>query len=138
MPSVEDDSSHVRSPELTALGRLLRGMREATLTEPDDEAMAAVDELFPRGFDRIVYTMHEVGGHLRLHETVDIDRLTPVDRAATELLRNADVIRADASDAMPPDIGTDLLWEQITSWVGEEITYDQLAVTIDDARAGTG
>jgi hypothetical protein len=42
---------------LTALGRLWSGVREATLTEPDDEAMAAVDELFPTGFDRIVYTM---------------------------------------------------------------------------------
>jgi uncharacterized hydrophobic protein (TIGR00271 family) len=57
MLSVEDDSSHSHPPELTALGRLLRGVQEATLTEPDDEAMAAVDELFPTGFDRIVYTM---------------------------------------------------------------------------------
>lgn len=57
MPSVENDSSHSHTPESTALGRLLRRVREATLTEPDGEAMAAVDELFPSGFDRIVYTM---------------------------------------------------------------------------------
>lgn len=80
----------------------------------------------------------EAGGHLRPHETIDIDGLPPVDRAATELLRNADIIRADASDAMPPDIGTTLLWQRITSWVAEEITYDELASTIDDARTGAG
>ncbi len=80
----------------------------------------------------------EAGGHLRPHETVDIDRLPPVDRAATELLRDADIIRADASDAMPPGIGTTLLWELITSWVAEETTYDQLAQTIDAARTDPG
>jgi uncharacterized hydrophobic protein (TIGR00271 family) len=46
-----------KTTHLTVLGRLLAGVRDATLTEPDDEAVTAVDELFPTGHDRIVYTL---------------------------------------------------------------------------------
>jgi alpha-glucoside transport system substrate-binding protein len=77
------------------------------------------------------------GGFLRPHSTVDLDQLPPVDRAATELIRKAAIIRADASDAMAPEIGTGLLWQEITRWVAEEVTYDQFAQTIDSARDGS-
>jgi hypothetical protein len=47
-----------RSPdELTALGHVWRSVREATMTEPDAEAVAAVDELFPRGRERIGFIL---------------------------------------------------------------------------------
>ena len=78
------------------------------------------------------------GGLLRPHSTVDTNQLTGVDRATTELIRDAAVIRADASDAMPPHIGTGLLWQEITRWVAEDITYDQLAQTLDTARTSPG
>jgi alpha-glucoside transport system substrate-binding protein len=42
------------------------------------------------------------GGFLRPHNTGGLDEVSPVDRAALELLRAADIVRADASDAMPP------------------------------------
>jgi alpha-glucoside transport system substrate-binding protein len=74
------------------------------------------------------------GGLVRPHRTVDIGELTPVDRAATEAIRNATIIRADASDAMSPDIGSGLLWQEITRWVADDISYDRFATTIDTAR----
>jgi alpha-glucoside transport system substrate-binding protein len=43
----------------------------------------------------------------------------------------------DASDAMPPGIGSDLLLQEITRWIGGVITYDQMAATLDEARAST-
>ncbi|MGI9621971.1 MAG: DUF389 domain-containing protein [Acidimicrobiales bacterium] len=43
--------------EMTAFGRGITRMREAALTEPDAEAMAAVDELFPTGQERVAFTM---------------------------------------------------------------------------------
>lgn len=58
----------------------------------------------------------------------------PADQATTSLLLGADTLVFDASDAMPPEIGTTLFWTQITSWVSGRITYDQLAQTLDDAR----
>ena len=75
------------------------------------------------------------GGLVRPHSTVDLDELAAVDRAATEAIRDATIIRTDASDAMAPDIGSSLLWHEITRWVAEEITYEQLAQIIDAARA---
>ncbi|MGI9624552.1 MAG: ABC transporter substrate-binding protein [Acidimicrobiales bacterium] len=75
----------------------------------------------------------QAGGLVRPHSTVDLEQLTAVDRAATEVIRSAAVIGADASDAMPPDIGTALLWQEITRWIAEDITYDQLAQTLDNA-----
>ena len=51
------ESDPQRGTQLTVLGRVLAALRDATLTEPDDEAMAAVDELFPTGHERVVYTL---------------------------------------------------------------------------------
>jgi len=41
----------------------------------------------------------------------------------------------DASDWMPPDVGSDLLWDQITLWVSGAIDYATFAETIDEAMA---
>jgi uncharacterized hydrophobic protein (TIGR00271 family) len=54
---VNADSGSTQPVQLTALGRLVHGLRDATLTEPDEEALAAVDELFPRGPERIAFTL---------------------------------------------------------------------------------
>lgn len=74
------------------------------------------------------------GGFVRPHRTVDLDELAAVDRAATEAILDAPLIRADASDAMAPDIGSDLLWQEIIRWVADDLGYDRFARTIDVAR----
>ena len=48
--------------------------------------------------------------------------------------RASDVV-FDASDWMPPDVGSDLLWDQITLWVSGAIDYATFAETIDEAMA---
>jgi alpha-glucoside transport system substrate-binding protein len=58
----------------------------------------------------------------------------PEDRRIAEALLAGDPLVIDGSDAMLPDIGTGLFWDQITRWVAGSIEYDELATTLDDAR----
>ena len=36
---------------------------------------------------------------------------------------------------MPPAIGADLVWHEITSWIAGATTFDELAETVDAAYA---
>jgi alpha-glucoside transport system substrate-binding protein len=51
------------------------------------------------------------------------------------ILSHAPTIVFDASDQMPPDIGSGLLWSSITEWVAGAIDYPTFAERIDAARA---
>ncbi len=56
----------------------------------------------------------------------------------TELARaleDSTAVVFDASDQMPPAIGSDLLWARITDWVANIDDYPTFAVAIDTARA---
>ena len=57
------------------------------------------------------------------------------------ILDGAPPLVFDASDQMPVEVGSDLLWFEITRWVSGTTTYDEFAETIDaalvDARART-
>jgi len=75
----------------------------------------------------------EAGGHLTPHNTSAADDLPEADQRALDLLLEASVIQPDASDAMKPEIGSDLLWQEITRWVTGTTTYDQFAATLDEA-----
>jgi len=55
----------------------------------------------------------------------------------TEALEDAGAVAFDASDQMLPEIGSGLLWEEITKWVAGVETYGDLATTLDVARAAT-
>jgi alpha-glucoside transport system substrate-binding protein len=76
------------------------------------------------------------GGFLSPNETVP-DDVYPADylQALVSVLESASVLAYDASDQMPPSIGSDLLWDQITRWIAGVETYPVFAATIDDARA---
>ena len=76
----------------------------------------------------------EAGGFVSPRLTTQAN-VQPSDRAALAALRAAPEIRIDASDAMPPAIGTTLLWEQLTAWVAGARPYDAFAATLDDARS---
>ncbi len=43
----------------------------------------------------------------------------------------------DGSDAMPPAIGTDLFWKEITRWIAGDATYDEIASALDAAYPTT-
>ena len=66
--------------------------------------------------------------------TASLD-LQPVDRAALDLVFDAPFAEPDASDAMPPEIGSGLLWREITDWVADAVSYEQFAATVDEAVA---
>ncbi len=50
-------------------------------------------------------------------------------------LQKASTLAFDASDQMPPDVGSDLLWTSITQWVAGADDYETFAETVDSARA---
>jgi len=56
-------------------------------------------------------------------------------RALADALRTASPLAFDASDQMPPDIGSDLLWREITRLVADVQDYPTFAARIDGARA---
>lgn len=77
----------------------------------------------------------EEGSYISPRSSVDPDSYYgPVDRAVVEVMLGAETLVFDGSDAMPANVGTDLFWEQITAWVAGQISYEQLAETLDEAR----
>ena len=52
-----------------------------------------------------------------------------------EALGSASAIVFDASDRMPPNVGSGLLWSGITRWVAGTDDYATFARQIDDALA---
>ncbi len=54
-------------------------------------------------------------------------------RALVVTLHAARDLVLDASDVMPLDVGTTLYWGTITAWMLGLLTFDELAVTLDEA-----
>jgi alpha-glucoside transport system substrate-binding protein len=75
------------------------------------------------------------GGFISPASTVSQDAYP--DRHLSALARelgDASIVVFDASDQMPPAIGSGLLWTEITDWVAGTIEYDRFARSIDEAR----
>jgi alpha-glucoside transport system substrate-binding protein len=78
------------------------------------------------------------GGYLSARTSVDLDTYyTDTDRQFAELLLDGRELRFDASDLMPPEIGSGLLWSEITAWVAGTSSLDSFVTTIDDAVASS-
>ncbi len=81
------------------------------------------------------------GGYLSARTSVDLDTYytyyTDTDRQFAEVLLDGREIRFDASDLMPPGIGSGLLWREITAWVAGTSSLDSFVTTIDDAVAAS-
>jgi alpha-glucoside transport system substrate-binding protein len=75
------------------------------------------------------------GGFLSAKSSISADEYPDVEKEFVELLGSSEIQVFDASDQMPPDIGSGLLWAEITKWVGGAISYNQFAETIDTARS---
>ena len=74
------------------------------------------------------------GGFLSAKSSISEDEYPDVERGFITALATSTVQVFDASDQMRPDIGSGLLWTEITKWVGGAISYSELAETIDTAR----
>lgn len=78
------------------------------------------------------------GGYLSARTSVDLTTYyTESEQRFAEVLLDGRELRFDASDLMPPDLGSDLLWNEITTWVNGSSTLDAFVSTIDDAVAAS-
>ena len=78
------------------------------------------------------------GGYLSARTSVDPDTYyTDTDRQFAEVLLDGRELRFDASDLMPPEIGSGLLWRDITGWIAGTSSLDGFVTTIDDAIAAS-
>ncbi len=76
------------------------------------------------------------GSYLSLRSDVDpATYYRDVDRAVAQILADTDVVVFDGSDSMEPAVGTDLFWTEITAWIAGQRSYEDLAATLDTARA---
>jgi alpha-glucoside transport system substrate-binding protein len=76
-----------------------------------------------------------VGGYTSARITTDPDDyVNDADRRVAALLTEDRERRFDASDLMPPEIGSGLLWEDITAWIAGTRSYDEIAEELDSAR----
>ena len=73
------------------------------------------------------------GGFLSANQRVS-DEVYPADhlRELTDAFDDAPVVVFDASDQMPPAIGSGLLWDGITVWIAGLDDYDAFVTSIDE------
>ena len=55
----------------------------------------------------------------------------PIEQSFLEILANSSIVRFDASDLMPPDVGSGSFWTEGTSAVNGDITAQEAADTIE-------
>jgi len=76
------------------------------------------------------------GGFFNVRRDVDPEAyFSATDRRLAELIREDRTLRPDATDAMPPAIGADLVWREITSWISGATTLEEFAGIVDAAYA---
>jgi alpha-glucoside transport system substrate-binding protein len=75
------------------------------------------------------------GGFLSAKSSISTDQYPDFEGGFIEALGTSPVQVFDASDQMHPDIGSGLLWSEITRWVSGAVTYSEFAATIDAARS---
>jgi alpha-glucoside transport system substrate-binding protein len=74
------------------------------------------------------------GGYVSARTSIDVDTYhTESDRTFARLLTDGRELRFDASDLMPPDIGSGLLWQEITRWTSGTVSVDEFVTTMDEA-----
>ncbi|WP_040492752.1 ABC transporter substrate-binding protein [Ilumatobacter nonamiensis] len=76
----------------------------------------------------------EEGGFISAKSSIAVGAYPDPERQFIETLADAPAQVFDASDQMPPEIGSDLLWDEITGWVTGSSSYDDFAETMDTAR----
>jgi alpha-glucoside transport system substrate-binding protein len=76
----------------------------------------------------------DAGGFLSAKTSIGPDDYPPVERRFVDTIHDAEIRVFDASDQMNAEVGSDLLWDAITSWVAGSLTYEEFARVVDDAR----
>jgi len=75
-----------------------------------------------------------LGGFVSPNQGVSLDWYpTEIDRTQGEIIQNADVLRFDASDAMPAEVGTGTFWTGMVDWISGEKDIDTVLQEIEDS-----
>jgi len=74
----------------------------------------------------------KTGGFISPNRSVPLDwYANELDKVQGEILKNADVFRFDASDAMPADVGVGTFWSGMIDWIGGQKDADTVLQEID-------
>ncbi len=74
------------------------------------------------------------GGFVSRRTDVDLDQYyDDADAGVAALLQTQTTARFDASDMLPADVGSDLLWRQVTDWLNGSLKLDDLLASLDEA-----
>jgi alpha-glucoside transport system substrate-binding protein len=72
-----------------------------------------------------------LSGYLSANPNVDQSVFQPLEQSFLEILSSADIVRFDASDLMPADVGAGTFWTQGTSAVNGDVTAQEAADAIE-------
>jgi alpha-glucoside transport system substrate-binding protein len=79
-----------------------------------------------------VETVVRNGGGLSPHQDSSLDWYSnDIDRRVAEILLNAETVRFDASDLMPPEVGAGTFWSDMVDYVTGTLTLDEALQEID-------
>jgi alpha-glucoside transport system substrate-binding protein len=79
-----------------------------------------------------VETVVRNGGGLSPHQDSSLDWYSnDTDRRVAEILLNAETVRFDASDLMPPEVGAGTFWSAMTDFASGAVTLDEAVQEID-------
>ena len=72
-----------------------------------------------------------LSGFLSAAQGIDTSVFEPLEQSILDALGSAQIVRFDASDLMPADVGAGTFWTEGTSLVNGDITVEEAAATID-------
>jgi len=97
----------------------------------DDEAKEVMEFLTGDGFGA---EWAQAGGWLSPHKTFDASNYPDeTTRSIADIAVNSDIFRYDASDLMPPEVGSDSFWKGMVAWTSGEQDTAEVTATIEDS-----
>ncbi|MGA1522301.1 MAG: ABC transporter substrate-binding protein, partial [Ilumatobacteraceae bacterium] len=79
-----------------------------------------------------------LSGFLSAAQGQDLSVYEPLEQSILNALASAGIVRFDASDLMPADVGAGTFWTEGTSLVNGDITVEEAAAAIDASWPGEG
>jgi len=110
------DSTFFYLPGMTEDNKPVLGAGDMVVMFNDRPEVRAVMQYLAAPEGGKVWAM--AGGFISPNRSMPLDWFTdPIDKAQTEILQNASVLRFDTSDMMPAEVGTGSFWTGMVDWV---------------------
>ncbi len=134
---VEGDLDVVAFPANAESGSLVVSGVGAVARRDDPEVWAVMAHLATPDFADAWSAELQASGRAPVYTPVadyaGVDTLTGVEASILEVVRSATVIRTDASDQMPPEVGSSSFWVEGTEAVSGRITAQEAADVIEES-----